>query len=208
LRACTAGDAYGGRYSTGRPGTSAATKLAEGSAGRASNGIELSVHAMQDQTQPYVILCALQFDETGVRALETAVRLTRGQANAELHVVHVVGSQTAASLRGEADYFRARCAQAPRELRARIDRACRHSGLKVHAYIREGDPEKQILRTATEVVADLIVVGTHRRTGLSRIVDGSVVERVLHDAPCSVLVACPLPSEVSRDAAEVDRALP
>jgi nucleotide-binding universal stress UspA family protein len=51
----------------------------------------------------------------------------------------------------------------------------------------EGDPATVIVETAAETGADLIVLGTHGRTGLSRLVMGSVAEEVLRRAPCPVL---------------------
>ncbi len=51
----------------------------------------------------------------------------------------------------------------------------------------EGDPAAVIAETAEEVGADLVVAGTHGRTGLTRLVMGSVAEEVLRRAPCPVL---------------------
>src|SRR5262245_37856393 len=56
-----------------------------------------------------------------------------------------------------------------------------------HAFL-VGDPAEQILRRADEEGADLIVLGTHGRTGLARLLMGSVAETVLGGASCSVLV--------------------
>ena len=53
--------------------------------------------------------------------------------------------------------------------------------------LMEGEPGEAILRTATERHCDLIVMGTHGRTGLDRIIKGSVAEHVLRRAPCPVL---------------------
>ncbi len=52
----------------------------------------------------------------------------------------------------------------------------------------EGDPAFEIVRYGRDVNADLIVMGTHGRTGVERLVLGSVAEKVLRDATCSVLV--------------------
>jgi nucleotide-binding universal stress UspA family protein len=59
-----------------------------------------------------------------------------------------------------------------------------------HAFGRMvmGDPATGLLLTAEQAQADLIVVGTHGRTGLSRAVFGSVARNVMLHAPCSVLV--------------------
>ena len=55
--------------------------------------------------------------------------------------------------------------------------------------IVEQDTLAEILRLSTTLPAELIVVGTHRRTGLARIALGSVAAHVIERAPCSVLVA-------------------
>jgi len=51
----------------------------------------------------------------------------------------------------------------------------------------EGEPATVIVETAQEIEADLIVMGTHGRSGLTRLVMGSVAEDVLRRAPCPVL---------------------
>jgi nucleotide-binding universal stress UspA family protein len=51
-----------------------------------------------------------------------------------------------------------------------------------------GDPAEEIVRFGRDAGMDLIVMGTHGRTGVERLLMGSVAERVLRDASCSVLV--------------------
>ena len=51
-----------------------------------------------------------------------------------------------------------------------------------------GDPASEIVRVAKEEHPELIVLGTHGRTGLSRILMGSVAEAVVRHAPCPVLI--------------------
>jgi universal stress protein A len=60
-------------------------------------------------------------------------------------------------------------------------------GLQPELLVRVGIPFEQILTTATEKTASLIVMGTHGRSGLSHTVFGSVAERVVRLAPCPVL---------------------
>jgi len=56
-----------------------------------------------------------------------------------------------------------------------------------HVFL-EGDPATEIVRSARDAGVDRIVMGTHGRTGTERLLMGSVAEKVLRDAPCSVLV--------------------
>jgi nucleotide-binding universal stress UspA family protein len=60
-------------------------------------------------------------------------------------------------------------------------------GIDVEHRLEYGDPEAVILQTAHEIGADLIVMGTHGRTGLRRLLMGSVAEHVVRKASCSVL---------------------
>jgi nucleotide-binding universal stress UspA family protein len=61
-------------------------------------------------------------------------------------------------------------------------------GIRVRHVFLEGDPATEIVRYGRDAGADLIVMGTHGRTGVERLLMGSVAERVLRDAACSVLV--------------------
>ena len=59
--------------------------------------------------------------------------------------------------------------------------------VRVVRRLRRGEPAAEILTVAADVAADLIVMGTHGRGGLSRLVLGSVAEMVMRKAPCPVL---------------------
>jgi nucleotide-binding universal stress UspA family protein len=50
----------------------------------------------------------------------------------------------------------------------------------IQTVVKEGDFAESILQTATEMKADIIVIGTHSRKGLDKILLGSVAEKVLH----------------------------
>lgn len=74
---------------------------------------------------------------------------------------------------------------------------------KVCMDVRIGDPGNVVTERASELNADLIIVGSHGRTGLTRFVLGSVAERVTRLAHCPVLVV-KLPAQ----AVEADNAVP
>lgn len=63
------------------------------------------------------------------------------------------------------------------------------------AVVRPGDPEIEIRSIARETGADLIVLGTHGRTGLMRLISGSVTDDVVHNADAPVLVLHGPPSK-------------
>jgi universal stress protein A len=59
--------------------------------------------------------------------------------------------------------------------------------LKVESVVKVGNPQIEIVEYAVAAQVDLIVMGTHGRTGVAHLVLGSVAERVVRTAPCPVL---------------------
>jgi nucleotide-binding universal stress UspA family protein len=78
-----------------------------------------------------------------------------------------------------------------RDFAARHERSLRERGLVADALVVAGDPRTEIVDAARREHADLVVVGSHGRTGLDRLVLGSVASFVVSHAPCSVLVVKP-----------------
>lgn len=62
------------------------------------------------------------------------------------------------------------------------------TGLTVKSTLLDGPPAATIVEFARKISADLLVIGSHGRKGLSRLMLGSVAEGVMRDAPCPVLV--------------------
>jgi|Deesub1362B_J571_1020462.scaffolds.fasta_scaffold00123_67 hypothetical protein len=71
----------------------------------------------------------------------------------------------------------------------KVKEICHKEGIKIEAITVTGTPYEAIVTTAQIKKADLIVIGTHGRTGLTKLLMGSVAERVIALAQCSVLVA-------------------
>jgi nucleotide-binding universal stress UspA family protein len=108
-------------------------------------------------------------------ASEAAGRIAREmalQAGARLHVLHVVPPVTDPSL--------------PAEHLARVGRSLA-DGLRVETALLSGWAGRNIVDYAREKRVDLIVVGTHGRTGITHAILGSVAETVVRLAPCLVL---------------------
>jgi nucleotide-binding universal stress UspA family protein len=86
-----------------------------------------------------------------------------------------------------------------RELQAQLDALQPpEPSIRVERILKQGDAATQILQTAKEISCEVIVMGTHGRTGLGRLLMGSVAEVVCRKAPCPVLtVKEPFP-ETSR----------
>jgi nucleotide-binding universal stress UspA family protein len=74
-------------------------------------------------------------------------------------------------------------------LRGLLDRAIAEAGAEGESRVVEGSAATEIVHLATELDAQLLVVGTQGRTGLARLALGSVAERVIRHASCSVLAA-------------------
>lgn len=62
------------------------------------------------------------------------------------------------------------------------------SGVKAEGFVKEGEPYQAIIDLANERKANIIVMGSHGRTGLKRLLMGSVVEKVIGYSPCPVLI--------------------
>ncbi len=69
-----------------------------------------------------------------------------------------------------------------------VKEAALKEGVAVQAFVMTGKPADAIIETAKEKSADLIIVGSHGRTGIKRLLMGSVAERVIVMSACAVLV--------------------
>lgn len=70
---------------------------------------------------------------------------------------------------------------------AALTEKAKKAGVRATGLMVEGDPARQIVRVARSKRADLLVVGTHGRTGLNKFFVGSVAERVVSSATCPVV---------------------
>jgi len=74
------------------------------------------------------------------------------------------------------------------EVAAGAESALQGTGLKVGAQVLHGDPRSELVEAARKAKVDLLVVGSHGRTGMSRLLMGSVAAHVVAHAQCSVMV--------------------
>ncbi len=77
-------------------------------------------------------------------------------------------------------------AWAQKQLDRRLAKA-KAAGVRAKGFLLDGVPHEQIVRAAKSKRADLIVMGTHGRSGLAKLFIGSVAGRVVSSAPCPVL---------------------
>ena len=131
------------------------------------------------------VIVPVDFSADSLAALEVGRQLVSKPE--ELHVVHVVIDITpleAGEVWGVIDP-QARVEQVAKVLREKLADA-KYKG--VHTAVLLGEPAHGIANYAQEKHADLIVIPSHGRTGLTRLLIGSVAERVVRLAHCPVLV--------------------
>jgi universal stress protein A len=141
-----------------------------------------------------VLVVGADFSEYGDAALRDAYELARLQGDATLNVVHVVPLRAAMSQDDVLLSSLPDIDHLDQDLSNYVSDTLRALGdekPRVVTHLRVGDPARQIAQLAVDLDADAIVVGTHGRRGIARLVLGSVAERVLRYATCPVLVVCP-----------------
>jgi nucleotide-binding universal stress UspA family protein len=142
------------------------------------------------------ILLPTDFSECARHAVPYAAQLARlvGARVVCLHVVEpvvpAVGWTPIAEPLPVADVGEQLEDSAAAEL-PRFARCEEFEGLDVEDVIARGEAASEIVRVAEERGADLIVISSHGRTGLGRILFGSTAESVVRHAPCPVLVVKP-----------------
>lgn len=115
------------------------------------------------------VLLPTDFSSAAAAAADVA-RAMAGDLRARMHVVHVVPPLTDPVYEAE-----------------RLERETARLGISCESALLRGRPAAEVLRYAREHGIDLIVVGTHGRTGLSHLLLGSVAEEIVRLAPCLVL---------------------
>lgn len=164
------------------------------------------------------ILVPVDFSTSAVKALDYAVHLAAVLGGGvEITLLHVVEPvyYSAPDITGGAatmaELFEEQRRQARVQLR-RLEERYAKAGVSVRAVLQAGTAYQAIADTAERLKTDLIVIGTHGRTGLSHLLMGSVAERVVRTAPCPVLTVNPsrqrrrLPAVRSRTGTRTRRA--
>ena len=139
------------------------------------------------------LICATDFSQTSDAAVTEAERLA-GSLGAEIVLLHVA---VEAPLWRECLYtpdvrkvFESQRQWATETLAARATELAA-KGVRARVVVKSGLPWREIIETAREENADLLVIGTHGRSGVNRMLLGSVAERVVRRAPCPVVTVGP-----------------
>jgi len=158
---------------------------------------------MPTTEKPYVIVVAVDYSGTGHMAFDRALELAAERPSAEVHVINVLpiyqagfGEDTGAVL-GNIPSIK----ESAEQLRTYVDArfaafktshpSASASAINIRAHQRLEVPSEEIAQLAADVEADLVVVGTHGRRGLTHLIMGSVAEATVRLAPCPVLVVRP-----------------
>jgi nucleotide-binding universal stress UspA family protein len=135
------------------------------------------------------VLAATDFSDPALPAVEAGAAEARHR-RADLTVIHAIDLLPVMSP-SYGDFYGVPPMDLSDQMRAlwqqRLDECVHHFKAKGGGLLRNGPAAPAILSAASELPAQLLVVGTHGRTGLSRIALGSVAEAVVRAAPCSVL---------------------
>ena len=147
------------------------------------------------------ILYATDFSSISEPAWDSAKQFAR-LFGAEVVLLHVVPPLPVLPTKGNLpELYDELIQSARREAEAGFDRllaSVAGSGINVRIHLEDGPPAQRILEVAAKEAADLLIVGTHGRTGLSRAIVGSVADRLVRQAPCPVLTVQPALGEVPR----------
>jgi nucleotide-binding universal stress UspA family protein len=163
--------------------------------------LEEKLHILQEEKSPEQksavavknVLFATDFSETAEAALPYAMAICR-RFGSTLHALHVVSEASTLLMTGGVDYVSVNTINedAYTDAKERLDQmALRLEGIPHRNHVRHGFLWKNISAVIAENKIDLIVVGTHGRTGLGKLVLGSVAENILRHAPCPVLTIGP-----------------
>lgn len=134
------------------------------------------------------IVVPFDFSEPATEAIDEALELS--EESTAIHVIHIVDPTPVMisldpALPVPASYDHGRYQDALDQMKNMFESG-KYAGLKIHCGI--GDPGSEVAEYATSIGADLIIMPSHGRSGLGRLLLGSVAERVLRLASCPVLI--------------------
>ena len=139
------------------------------------------------------ILCPIDLSGFSRPALAHAAALSRWY-RAEVKVLHVFAAVMPPATLGTYPGWMLQVPEARRSITSELQSVLEPfttAGVPLDLHIADGDAPAEIVRHASELHADLLVMGTHGRGGFDRFALGSVTEKVLRKAPCPVLTLPP-----------------
>lgn len=153
------------------------------------------------EDKPYTIVAGLDLSEVGDRAFEGALEAAAAHKNAALHVVHVTVQEGDDKVRIEEPGLKKQVLtpqEASTYVRKYVETLIRAYSVdhqipleRVTTHVKLGKPADEMLKLAEELSADEIMVGTHGRTGVRKLLMGSVAEEIFERADCVVAIVRP-----------------
>ena len=137
-----------------------------------------------------VVVVGIDFSPASSEILANAAEIA-GEESGELHVVHVVAhppSASTATLSRDREVESLGRADDPRAALERLLDTVEDAVRNIALHVRVGRADVEIVQLANDVDADVVVVGTHGRTGIERLLLGSVAESVVRHSPCPVVI--------------------
>jgi nucleotide-binding universal stress UspA family protein len=144
--------------------------------------------------RPRVVVAGVDFSEVSINALKEASILVQGSKSSELHVVHVLPTAVPPPSIGPGAGSELLLVGTIEEATKALETALapyRQGDARVIGHVRVGRPDQELAQVASDVGADLVVVGTAGKHGMERLLLGSVAESLVRHAPCAVLVHRP-----------------
>ncbi|MGK0298374.1 MAG: nucleotide-binding universal stress UspA family protein [Gammaproteobacteria bacterium] len=136
------------------------------------------------------ILVAVDFSDPSIRALQVARDLGT-RLNAKLIVIHFVPMRIMdMGMEGGVDFIEEMHQSELAEARIKLEKFIKEhttSDDEIEHHLRSGEPAAEMNSMATEVSADMIIIGTHGRSGIKHLLMGSVAESILRTADVPVL---------------------
>lgn len=138
------------------------------------------------------ILVPVDFLPHSADAVRRAMALA-AQCSAEVVLLYAYEPGEYPATPGDVIYDAEQLERMTTDVRARLDAVRRDADplgrRRITTRVVQGSPARAIIEAATRDPFDLIVMGTHGRTGIGRVVLGSVAEQVMRHAPCPVLTS-------------------
>ncbi|NPA62554.1 MAG: universal stress protein [Methanococci archaeon] len=127
--------------------------------------------------------------DVSLEAAKHAIAIAK-EFDSELYAIYVVDVSPFVGLPAEGSWelISELLKEEGKEALKKVKKLAEEEGLTIHTEMLEGVPATEIVEFAEKKKADLIVMGTTGKTGLERILLGSVAERVIKNAHCPVLV--------------------
>ncbi len=145
-----------------------------------------STELLREEIAIKTILVPVDFSRPAEQAMNYALRLAR-IFGSQIRLLHVIEASTVVTDSMTWVDFYSQVKAVTQPMLENLAKTIRHAGVQVKADLVRGTAYAEIVKQAKRHRVDLIVIGTHGRTGLQHLMMGSVAERVVRMAPCPVL---------------------